>query len=114
VVEEECHEPKAGEVRVRVLAIGVSLPDIMAREGCQRPSAQACLGARAFGAALEHVSVVKQPVERGTDVGPRPPRGLAQSSHGTIAQIQRLLAGIYRAQIMDPTRPPCLHAVKKN
>jgi NADPH2:quinone reductase len=33
VVEEECPEPKAGEVRVRVLAAGVSLPDIMMREG---------------------------------------------------------------------------------
>jgi NADPH2:quinone reductase len=33
MVEEECPEPKAGEVRVRVLAAGVSLPDIMAREG---------------------------------------------------------------------------------
>src|SRR5678815_140016 len=33
VVEEECPEPKIGEVRVKVLAAGVSLPDIMAREG---------------------------------------------------------------------------------
>jgi NADPH:quinone reductase-like Zn-dependent oxidoreductase len=33
VVEEECPEPKAGEVRVRVQAAGISLPDIMAREG---------------------------------------------------------------------------------
>jgi len=33
VVEEECPEPKGGEVRVRVLAAGVALPDIMAREG---------------------------------------------------------------------------------
>ena len=33
VVEEECPEPKDGEVRVRVLAAGVSLPDIMARKG---------------------------------------------------------------------------------
>jgi len=33
VVEEDCPEPKAGEVRVRVLAAGVSMPDIMAREG---------------------------------------------------------------------------------
>jgi NADPH2:quinone reductase len=33
VVEEECPEPKAGEVRVRVQAAGVSLPDIMARQG---------------------------------------------------------------------------------
>jgi NADPH2:quinone reductase len=33
VVEEECPAPKHGEVRVRVLAAGVSLPDVMMREG---------------------------------------------------------------------------------
>jgi NADPH2:quinone reductase len=33
VVEEVCSEPKDTEVRVKVLAAGVSLPDIMAREG---------------------------------------------------------------------------------
>src|SRR5437764_10876884 len=33
VVEEECPEPKDGEVRVRILAAGVSLPDVMTREG---------------------------------------------------------------------------------
>ncbi len=33
VVEEECPEPKDGDVRVRVLAAGVSLPDLMMREG---------------------------------------------------------------------------------
>jgi NADPH:quinone reductase-like Zn-dependent oxidoreductase len=33
VVEEECPEPKHGEVRVKVLAAGVSLPDLMMREG---------------------------------------------------------------------------------
>src|SRR5499433_737974 len=33
VVEEECPEPKAGEVRVRTLAAGVALPDLMMREG---------------------------------------------------------------------------------
>ena len=33
VLEEECPEPKAGEVRVRVLAAGVCLPDLMMREG---------------------------------------------------------------------------------
>jgi NADPH2:quinone reductase len=33
VVEEECPEPKPGEVRVRMLAAGVSLPDVMMREG---------------------------------------------------------------------------------
>lgn len=33
VVEEDLPEPKDGEVRVRVLAAGVSLPDLMMREG---------------------------------------------------------------------------------
>jgi NADPH2:quinone reductase len=33
VIDDECPEPKHGEVRVRVLAAGVSLPDVMAREG---------------------------------------------------------------------------------
>ena len=33
VVEEECPEPEDDEVRVRVLAAGVSLPDLMMREG---------------------------------------------------------------------------------
>ena len=33
VLEEECPEPKDGEIRVRVLAAGVSLPDLMMCEG---------------------------------------------------------------------------------
>lgn len=33
VVEDECPEPRQGEVRVKILAAGVSLPDILAREG---------------------------------------------------------------------------------
>ena len=33
VLEEECPEPKDGEVRVRMLAAGVSLPDLLMREG---------------------------------------------------------------------------------
>src|SRR5690242_18123999 len=33
IIEEECPEPKDGEVRVRVQAAGVSLPDLMMREG---------------------------------------------------------------------------------
>jgi len=33
VVEEDCPAPKRGEVRVRVLAAGVALPDVMMREG---------------------------------------------------------------------------------
>jgi NADPH2:quinone reductase len=32
-VEEECPEPNEGEVRVKVLASGVCLPDLLAREG---------------------------------------------------------------------------------
>jgi NADPH2:quinone reductase len=33
VIQEDCPRAKPGEVRVRVLAAGVSLPDVMAREG---------------------------------------------------------------------------------
>jgi NADPH2:quinone reductase len=33
VIEEERPEPRAGEVRVKVLTAGVALPDVMAREG---------------------------------------------------------------------------------
>jgi NADPH:quinone reductase-like Zn-dependent oxidoreductase len=33
MVEEECPEPKDGEARVKVLAAGVSLPDLLMREG---------------------------------------------------------------------------------
>jgi NADPH2:quinone reductase len=33
IVEEECPEPQPGEVRVRVRAAGVAMPDVMARQG---------------------------------------------------------------------------------
>ena len=33
VAEQECPAPRVGEVRVKVLAAGVSLPDVLAREG---------------------------------------------------------------------------------
>lgn len=33
MIHEECPEPKSGEARVKVLAAGLSLPDVMAREG---------------------------------------------------------------------------------
>ena len=33
VIEEECPQPHSGQVRVKVLAAGVSLPDVLAREG---------------------------------------------------------------------------------
>ena len=32
-IEEDIPDPKVGEVRVKVLAAGVSLPDVLAREG---------------------------------------------------------------------------------
>jgi NADPH2:quinone reductase len=40
VVEEECPEPKDGEVRVRVLVAGVAYPDLLIREGVhpEKPS----------------------------------------------------------------------------
>ena len=33
VIEEDCPEPRKGEVRVQILTAGVSLPDLMMREG---------------------------------------------------------------------------------
>jgi NADPH:quinone reductase-like Zn-dependent oxidoreductase len=45
VVEEECPEPKDGEVRVRVLAAGVALPDLMMREGVHPETPPAALHA---------------------------------------------------------------------
>src|SRR5499427_8796758 len=33
VTEEDCPEPKSGEARLKVLAAGVSLPDLLMREG---------------------------------------------------------------------------------
>jgi NADPH:quinone reductase-like Zn-dependent oxidoreductase len=33
VIEEDCPEPKGGEVRVKVLAAGVATPDVLARQG---------------------------------------------------------------------------------
>lgn len=43
VIEEPCVEPKAGEVRVRVLAAGVALPDVLAREGIHPRNAKSAL-----------------------------------------------------------------------
>jgi NADPH:quinone reductase-like Zn-dependent oxidoreductase len=41
VIEEDIPTAKAGEVRVKVLAAGVSLPDVLAREGVH-PKRRAC------------------------------------------------------------------------
>jgi len=40
-IEEDIPDPKAGEVRVKVLAAGVSLPDLLAREGVH-PETRTC------------------------------------------------------------------------
>jgi len=41
VIEEDVPMPKAGEVRVKVLAAGVSVPDVLAREGVHPETPQA-------------------------------------------------------------------------
>ena len=46
VVEEECPEPKNGEVRVRVLAAGVSLPDLTDARGRSSRNAPGCRSRR--------------------------------------------------------------------
>lgn len=48
MIEEECPDPKTGEVRVRVLAAGVSLPEVMMREGThpETPPLPSRLGTR--------------------------------------------------------------------
>jgi NADPH2:quinone reductase len=54
VVEEECPEPKDGEVRVRVLAAGVSLPDLLMREGVHPETLwQRLVGARGAAGVRE-------------------------------------------------------------
>jgi NADPH2:quinone reductase len=81
VAEEECPEPRAGEVRVRVLAAGVALPDVMARDlvgvvdrvgdgvsGIERGQTVAAMpisGAYAEFVCLPHQEVV--PVPSGLD-----------------------------------------------
>ena len=47
VLEEECPEPKHGEVRLRVLAAGVSLPDLLMRE-CVHPETPRLGSARRY------------------------------------------------------------------
>jgi NADPH2:quinone reductase len=65
VVEEECPEPQAGEVRVRVLAAGVSLPDLLMREGVhpETPSLP-------FTPGWDLVGVVERPGAGVADIAP--------------------------------------------
>src|SRR5262249_27657729 len=67
VVEEECPAPQHGEVRVRVLAAGVALPDLMMREGMhpQTPSLP-------FTPGWDLVGVVERLGDRGSGLAPGP------------------------------------------
>jgi hypothetical protein len=70
VVEGLCPEPQQGEVRVRMLAARVSMPDIMAREGVQaetpRDVVVHCRGAMAGSLLSFHVGKRNNNNEQGT------------------------------------------------
>jgi NADPH:quinone reductase len=76
VAEEECPEPKAGEVRVRVLAAGVALPDVMAREGVhpETPSVPFTPGWDLVG-VVDRVGASVSDVEPGQTVAAMPISG---------------------------------------
>src|SRR5215813_12204366 len=65
VVEEECPEPKGDEVRVRVLAAGVALPDILAREGVHPETPRV-----PFTPGWDLVGVVDRLGDGVTEIGP--------------------------------------------
>src|ERR1043166_883769 len=79
VLEEKCSEPKHGEVRVRVLAAGVSLPDVMAREGVHPETPRG-----PFTPGWDLVGVVARPGGRGVDPGQTVP---ALRIHGAYAAL---------------------------
>jgi NADPH:quinone reductase-like Zn-dependent oxidoreductase len=74
--EEDCPEPKHGEVRVRVLAAGVSLPDIMAREGIhpETPAVPFTPGWDLVG-AVDKIGVCVSGIESGQIVAAMPISG---------------------------------------
>lgn len=76
VVEEECPEPRTGEVRVRVLAAGVALPDVMAREGIhpETPRAPFTPGWDLVG-VVDRVGAGVSGIEPGQVVAAMPIRG---------------------------------------
>lgn len=65
VIEEDCPEPKNGEVRVKVLAAGVALPDVMAREGIHPETPEV-----PFTPGWDLVGIVDQPGEGVTGFEP--------------------------------------------
>jgi NADPH2:quinone reductase len=80
VLEEECPEPKRGEVRVRVLAAGVALPDVMAREGVHPETPRV-----PFTPGWDLVGVVDRLGDGVSGIEPAL-RVAALPSHGTSAQ----------------------------
>lgn len=76
VAEEECPEPKHNEVRVKVLAAGVSLPDIMAREGIhpETPRVPYTPGWDLVG-VVDRLGVAVSGIEPGRIVAAMPIRG---------------------------------------
>src|SRR5690242_19807762 len=80
VVEEECPEPKKGEIRVKVMTAGVSMPDVMAREGVHPETPRI-----PFTPGWDLVGVVDKlyPGVSGTELGQRV---AALPIHGAYAQ----------------------------
>ena len=72
-VDEECPEPKRGEVRVKVMAAGVSLPDVLMREGVhpETPRVPFTPGWDLVG-VVDHVGDGVTGVERGQTVAALP------------------------------------------
>jgi NADPH2:quinone reductase len=86
VAGEECPEPKRGEVRVSVLAAGVSLPDVLAREGVhpETPPAPFTPGWDLVG-VVDRVGAGVSGVEPGQTVAAMPISG-AYASHVCLPQ----------------------------
>ncbi len=85
VVEENCPEPRVGEARVRVQAAGVSLPDILAREGIhpETPKVPFTPGWDLIGVVDQlgdGVSGVEAGQNSGRDADPRCVRGVHLST----------------------------------
>jgi len=80
VIEEERPDPNSGEVRVRVLAAGVSMPDIMAREGIHPETPRV-----PYTPGWDLVGVVERP---GNDVSGLEPGQMvaAMPIHGAYAE----------------------------
>jgi NADPH2:quinone reductase len=76
IVEEECPEPGRGEVRVKVLAAGVSLPDVLARQGIhpETPRVPFTPGWDLVG-AVDRVGEGVSGIERGQTVAAMPIHG---------------------------------------